>query len=74
MNKKISTNLLPVEYATEEIKKANFYKIQIFGIASVVIVTFLASLIVALGVLQSKNITEVKARLGENEDKVLQQK
>ncbi|HBQ51232.1 hypothetical protein A3B42_02860 [Candidatus Daviesbacteria bacterium RIFCSPLOWO2_01_FULL_38_10] len=74
MNKKISINLLPVEYATEEIKKANFYKIQIFGIASVVIVTFLASLIVALGVLQSKNITEVKARLGENEEKVLQLK
>lgn len=71
---KISINLLPIEYATEEIKKANFYKIQLIGVAAVVAVTFFASLTVALGVLQSKNIKEAEARLGESEEKVLQLK
>lgn len=71
---RISINLLPIEYAAEEIKKAKFYKIQLIGAAAVVAVTFFASLIVALGVLQSKNIKEVEARLGESEEKVLQLK
>lgn len=71
---KISINLLPIEYATEEIKKAKFYKIQLIGVVAVVIVTFFASLIVALGVLQSQNIKKVEARLGESEEKVLQLK
>lgn len=71
---KISINLLPVEYTAEEIKKAKFYKIQLIGVAAVAIVTFFASLTVALGVLQNKNIKEVMARLGESEEKVLQLK
>lgn len=69
---KISINLLPVEYTAEEIKKAKFYKIQLIGVAAVIIVTFFASLTVALGVLQNKNIKAVEARLGESEEKVIQ--
>lgn len=71
---KISINLLPVEYATEEIKKAKFYKLQLIGVAAVVTVTFFASLTVALGVLQSQNIKEVEAHLEEGEERVLQLK
>lgn len=71
---KISINLLPIEYTAEEIKKAKFYKIQLIGVAAVIAVTFFASLTVALGVLQNQNIKEVKARLGESEERVLQLK
>ncbi|MBI4038617.1 hypothetical protein HY384_01520 [Candidatus Daviesbacteria bacterium] len=67
---KISINLLPKEFALEEIKKARFYKIQAAGVAIILIMIFLASLTMALRILQSQNITRVQARLSAAEQQV----
>lgn len=67
---KISINLLPLEYATEEIKKAKFYKVQLLGVVAILMVVFFASLTVALRILQSKNLREVQATLSQEEEKV----
>ena len=67
---KISINLLPPEIITREIKKSKFYKIQAVGVAIILIMIFLASLTMALRILQSQNITEVQAKLGQNEQRV----
>ncbi|MCR4305958.1 MAG: hypothetical protein NUV73_02655 [Candidatus Daviesbacteria bacterium] len=67
---KISINLLPPEIIAREIKKTKFYKIQAIGIAVILVMIFLASLTMALRILQSRNITEVQAKLGQTEQKV----
>lgn len=67
---KISINLLPKEFALEELKKARFYKIQAIGVGIILIMIFLASLTVAMRVLQSQNITRVQARLSVAEEQV----
>lgn len=67
---KISINLLPPEIVTKELKQANFYKIQFIGIAVILTMIFLASLTVALRILQSHNITEVQAKLAKAEQRV----
>ncbi|GEM_PF-1838757 len=67
---KISINLLPPEIITKELKKANFYKIQFIGITVILIMVFLASLTVALRILQSRSITEVQAKISETQKQV----
>ncbi|MBI2196745.1 hypothetical protein HYU45_04025 [Candidatus Daviesbacteria bacterium] len=67
---KISINLLPPEIIALEIKKTKFYKIQFAGVAVILVLVFLASLTVALRILQSRNISEVQAKLSQTEQKV----
>ena len=67
---KISINLLPPEIINKELKKTKFYKIQFVGIAIILTMIFLASLTVALRILQSRNITEVQAKLTQTEQRV----
>ncbi len=68
---KISINLLPAEIIAQEFKKAKFYKIQFVGVAIILIMIFLASLTVALRILQSHNITVVQAKLNQTEQKAV---
>lgn len=67
---KISINLLPPEIIAREIKKTKFYKIQAIGVAVILVMIFLASLTMALRILQSRNITDVQAKVGQTEQKV----
>lgn len=67
---KISIDLLPLEFKTEEVKRAKFYKIQSIGIAAVLLVSFLASLVVALRVLQSQRISKTQDNLTKQEERV----
>lgn len=67
---KITINLIPPEIQETELKKANFYKIQYIGIATVLIMVFLASLTGTLRILQNRNVTEVQARLTQTEQVV----
>lgn len=67
---KIAINLLPLEFRAAELKVAKFYKIQTIGIATVLLMTFLASLTVALRVLQSQNISRIQNQLTLSEGKV----
>lgn len=54
-----------------EIKRAKFYKIQAIGVAVIMGMVFLSSLTVALRILQSQSIQQVKVKLGQSEQKVL---
>lgn len=67
---KISINLLPPETVAQEQKKAKFYKIEFVGIVIVLTMVFLASLTLALRILQSRNITEVQAKLSQEEERI----
>lgn len=67
---KIAVNLLPPEILTEYAKRKKFYKIQFAGVTIFLIMVFLASLIVALRILQSRNVVEVQARVSEQQQKV----
>ncbi len=67
---KISINLLPPEIMVEELKNAKFYRIQFIGIAIVLAMVFLASLTVALGILQSHSLAVIQATLAQEEQKV----
>src|SRR5437588_594087 len=67
---RISINLLPVEFTQEQVKNAKFYKIQARGIVIILIMIFLASLTIALRILQSHNIQQVQAQVDETSQKV----
>lgn len=66
----ISINLLPQELAVEEKKRAKFLKVQAFGVATILLLIFLASLTIALRILQSQNIRQVQANLSQTEEKI----
>lgn len=66
----ISINLLPIEFKQEEIKRTKFYKVQTVGVAIILLMTFLASLTVALRILQSQKIFQIKSRLAQAEEKI----
>lgn len=68
---KISINLLPPEIMALELREAKFYKVQFVGIVIVMVMIFLASLTVALRVLQSKNLEAVQASLAQEEQAIL---
>lgn len=66
----IAINLLPPEYISEEVKKRKFYKVQSFGIASLLLMFFLSSLTVSLRILQGQRIKQVESRLDEVVQKI----
>lgn len=66
----ISINLLPEEFIVEQVKKLKFAKIQSISIAILLCTFFLASLTVALRILQSQRIKGVESKLTEVEGKL----
>lgn len=67
---RISINLLPPEVLAKEQKEARFYKIQAIGIVIILIMIFLTSLTLALGILQSRNISVAQANIAGTEQKI----
>lgn len=67
---KVAINLLPAEFTQERVKSAKFYKIQALGIGLILVVVFLSSFTVALGMLQSRRVEEAKDQLGGAEQRV----
>lgn len=68
---KISINLLPPEFTQQELQRSKFYKVQAIGVATVLVMTFLTSLTLALRILQSANIKQVQTKLNQAEQRVL---
>lgn len=66
----ISINLLPEEFIVEQTKKLKFVKIQSISIAILLLTFFLASLTIALRVLQSQRINQVQGKLTEIESQI----
>lgn len=67
---KVSINLLPAEFTTEEFKRTRFIKVQIIGIAVLLLMIFLSSLTVSLRILQSRGIKAVEGRVLGAEEKI----
>ena len=67
---KIIIDLLPLEFRKEEQTRARFYKIQAAGIGFILLTVFLASLTVALRVMQSQQIVQIQTRAKSAEQKV----
>lgn len=67
---KILVDLLPPEFRAEQLKRTKFYKIQTIGVAAILLTTFLASMSVALAVLQNQRIGQIQNRLNLVEQKV----
>lgn len=67
---KLSINLLPVEFTQTQFERSKFYKVQTFGVALVILITFLASLVVALRIIQSQNVNIVQNKLAKAQEKV----
>ncbi len=67
---KISINLLPIEIRVQELKRAKFYKIQVIGVVSILIMIFLTSLTVALRILQSRNISVYQVKFANAQQRV----
>lgn len=68
---KIAINLLPVEFTKKQLKDAKFYKLQAFGVGMILVLIFLASLTVALRILQSQRLKQAEARLDNTSQKVI---
>ncbi len=68
---RISINLLPPEFLAEELKRTKFTKVQTIGVGIVLVMIFMASLTVALRILQSSSISQIQNKLGQIEEKVL---
>lgn len=66
----ISINLLPIEFKQEEAKRTKFYKVQIIGVAAILVTAALASLTVTLRILQSQNISQIQTRVRASEQKI----
>lgn len=67
---KISINLLPIEFKIDQLKRAKFYKVQVIGVLVFMVVVFFSSLVVALRILQSSNISQIKNKVSASEQKV----
>ncbi len=67
---KILINLLPAEVRAEQLKEKKFSKIQGISVFILLILAFLASATVALGVLQSQEVKQVEGDLKQAEDRV----
>ncbi len=67
---KIAINLLPNEFRQQDIENAKFYKIQTIGVIVILFMIFLASIIVSLRILQSKNISLIQSKVSESEQKI----
>lgn len=67
---KLTIDLLPAEFKAQEIKKNKFYRIQSIGVAVVLLTSFLASMTIALRILQNQQIKRAQARFDEASQKV----
>ncbi|MDO8573986.1 MAG: hypothetical protein Q7R77_04545 [Candidatus Daviesbacteria bacterium] len=67
---KISINLLPTEDIAKGAKRVQFYKVQFIGIAVILVMVFLASLTVALRVLQNRYISPYQLKVAASEQQV----
>lgn len=67
---KFSIDLLPLEFKAEEIKRTKFYKIQVIGVVTILILAFASSLTIALRILQSQNLSQIQSRLSQTERRV----
>ncbi len=67
---KIAINLLPIEFRTQALKNAKFYKIQTIGIVTILLMILLSSITVALRILQSQNISQIQDKLTQSEQKI----
>lgn len=67
---KITINLLPLEFREQDLKNAKFYKVQIIGIAIVLLMIFLSSLTVALRILQGQTISQIQSQLSQSEQRI----
>lgn len=68
---RISINLLPPEFLAEELKRTKFIRVQTIGVGIILVMIFLASLTVALRILQSYSISQIRSKLDQVEEKVL---
>lgn len=71
---RIAIDLLPLEYREQQLKGVKFLKIQTIGVAVILFMIFLASLTVALRILQSQNISQIKKNITQSEQRVSDQK
>lgn len=71
---KVTINLLPEEFRLEELKRAKFYKIQSLGVIAIMSLVFMATLTIALRILQSQSIQQIQAKLTTEESKVVELK
>lgn len=67
---RISINLLPEAFKIEELKRAKFYKIQTLGVAIILVLVFMSSLVVALRILQSQNLGQIQKKLADTQQKI----
>lgn len=67
---KLAINLLPENFRAEQLKNTRFYKIQLAGIAIVLLMFFLSSTVMALRILQSQSITLISNRVSASEQRV----
>lgn len=63
----ISINLLPIEFREQQLKRAKFYKVQLAGVAVILLMVFLSSLTIALRILQSQNILQLQKRVNASQ-------
>lgn len=66
----ISINLLPIEFTQREIKREKFVRIQAAGVGVILFMVFLSSLVIALRILQSKNIDLVQSKVVKAQQQV----
>lgn len=67
---RITINLLPEQFKVEVFKRAKFYKIQSIGIGLILMLIFLATLIVALRILQSQSLAQIQTKLTSREQRI----
>ncbi|MBI2600130.1 hypothetical protein HYW43_04415 [Candidatus Daviesbacteria bacterium] len=67
---KFSIDLLPIEFKEEEIKRTKFYRIQVIGVFTILVIAFLSSLTIALRILQSQSLSQVQSRLTQTEQRI----
>ena len=74
MKDTILINLLPQEFTKAQLEQAKYYKLRLVSIASLMMMVFLASITIALRVLQNSNLDQARFTLEAAEGKVSQYK
>lgn len=64
---RININLIPKEFTAEQIKRSKFIKVQAIGVSTILFMVFLASLVIALRILQSRNIQRVQSEVEQTQ-------
>jgi hypothetical protein len=71
---KASINLLPNEYAFTEKQHKRFSLVQTFSVVAILIVFLVASIVVAMRIIQSKDVTNAKNQIGKLENEIADSK